>query len=101
MEGILYTLAEEYLLYLLAEKGCSLLTASSYRSDLTQFFTHLQQLHQVTEPAGITVEMLRSGIVAMHKRGLCNNSVARRLCSVKGFWKYLCEEPLVSPSPQY
>ena len=88
MEGILYTLAEEYLLCLQAEKGCSPLTASSYRSDLAQFFTHLQQLHQVTEPTGITVEMLRSWIVATHKRGLCNNSVARRICSIKGFRKY-------------
>ena len=52
MEGILYTLAEEYLLYLQAEKGCNPLTASSYRFDLTQFFTHLQQVYQVTEPAG-------------------------------------------------
>jgi len=97
LKGILYTLAEEYLLYLQAEKGCSPLTASAYRSDLTQFFTHLQQVYQLTEPTGITVEMVRSWIVSMHQRGLCNNSVARRICSVKGFWKYLCEKELVSP----
>ena len=91
------TLAQEFLLYLQAERGCSPLTATSYRSDLTQFFTHLQEKYAVTRPSEITVEMVRSWIVAMYERGLCNNTVARRVCSLKSFWKYLCERDLASP----
>lgn len=34
----------------------------------------------------------------MHERGLCANSVARRVAAFKSFWKYLCENDLASPS---
>lgn len=97
MVDLMYTLAEEYLLYLRAEKGCSPLTASSYRSDLKQFFTHLQQQYRVSRPDEITLPMVRSWIVSMHEDGLCNNSVARRICSLRGFWRYLAEQDLVDP----
>ncbi|NLE96003.1 MAG: tyrosine-type recombinase/integrase [Dehalococcoidia bacterium] len=93
----MHTLAEEYLLYLRAEKGCSPLTASSYRSDLKQLVTHLQQEFAVFQPELITLSMVRSWIVAMHEKGLCNNSVARRICAVRGFWRYLAELDLVDP----
>jgi len=56
------------LLYLQAEKGCSPLTAKAYRSDLCQFFVHLQENFQVQKPSEITVEMIRSWIVCMHQR---------------------------------
>ena len=95
MEELMYTLAEEYLLYLRAERGCSPLTAQAYRSDLKQFFTHLQQEFDLGDPGEITLQMIRSWIVSMHERGLCNNSVARRICSLKGFWRYLAERDLV------
>jgi len=95
MKDLMYTLAEEYLLYIRAEKGLSPLTASAYRSDLKQFFTHLQQEFQVNTPQQISLQMIRSWIVWMHERGLCNNSVARRICSMKGFWRYLADRDLV------
>jgi site-specific recombinase XerD len=94
----MHTLTREYLLYLQAEKGCSPLTASAYRSDLTQLFTHLQQIYGVAKPGAVTVDMVRSWIVSMHQRGLCSNSMARRICAVKGFWKYLCDRKMASPS---
>ena len=97
MVGLMYTLAEEYLLYLRAEKGCSPLTASSYRSDLKQLFTHLQEHYSVSRPDEINLLMVRSWIVAMHEKGLCNNSVARRICAVRGYWHYLAEQDLVDP----
>jgi len=91
------TLAQDFLLYLQAERGCSPLTAAAYRSDLSQFFTHLQQFDGAGEPTEVTVGMVRSWIVSMHQRGMTNNSVARRVCALKSFWKYLCERELASP----
>lgn len=92
------TLAREFLLYLVAERGCSRLTASAYRSDLSQFLTHLQQVFGVDLPTDVTTEMVRSWIVSMHERGLTNTSVARRICAVKSFWKHLCERDLAAPA---
>ena len=98
MQSTMDTLAQEFLLYLQAEKGCSPLTAKAYESDLSQFFAHLQENFTVNDPSDITVEMVRSWIVCMHARGLCNNSVARRISSLKSFWKYLCYNDLASPA---
>lgn len=98
MQRTLDTLAQQFLLYLQAERGCSLLTASAYRSDLKSFLKHLVTTFDVVAPTGITVEMVRSWIVSMHERGLCANSVARRVAAFKSFWKYLCESDLASPT---
>ena len=97
MQRIMDTLAQEFLLYLQAERGCSHLTAAAYRSDLQQFLMHLQENYPVSKPDEVTVDMVRSWIVGMHHRGLSNNSVARRICALKSFWKYVCEQDLASP----
>lgn len=98
MQSIMDTLTREFLLYLQAEKGCSPLTASAYRSDLRQFAALLQRDYGVTDPAKITTDMVRAWIVAMHQRGLTNSSVARRVCSLKSFWRYLSDRDLVAPA---
>lgn len=98
MQVTLDTLAQQFLLYLQAERGCSPLTASAYRSDLANFLTHIQTTYSAETPDDITVDMVRSWIVSMHGRGLCANSTARRVAGFKSFWKYLCENDLASPA---
>lgn len=97
MQATMDTLAGEFLLYLVAERGCSRLTAAAYCSDLSQFLTHLQQVFGVVTPAEVTTDMVRSWIVSMHERGLTSTSVAPRVCAVKSFWKHLCERDLAVP----
>lgn len=97
MQRTLDTLAQQFLLYLQAERGCSPLTAAAYRTDLNSFFKHLQTTFDVERHDDITVEMVRSWIVSMHGRGLSANSTARRVAGFKSFWKYLCENDLASP----
>lgn len=97
MQSIMDTPAQEFLLYLQAERGCNCLTAVVYRSDLQQFLGHLEQNYAVGHPHEITVEMVRSRIVAMHDRGLSNNSAARRVRAAKSFWKHVCAQHPASP----
>ena len=98
MQGTLDTLAQQFLLHLQAERGCSPLTAAAYRSDLSNFFTHLREAHCVETPGEITVDMVRSWTIAMHERGLCASSTAWRVAAFRSFWRYLCENELASPS---
>ena len=79
MQGKLDTLAQEFLQYIEAERGYSPLTVSSYRSDLTQFFTHLQQIGSRDDLSALTLSHARSWVVAMHRRDLSATSVARRI----------------------
>jgi len=88
----LYTLAEEFLLYLEAERGCSPLTITSYRSDLTQFFTHLQEVGAPDGAASLSLTNARSWVVAMHRAGLSPNSTGRRVSALKSFCRYLHDQ---------
>lgn len=94
MQGNLDTLAEQFLLYLQAERGCTKTTAQAYRADLRDFFRHLDSCG-VYSPGAITVHVVRSWVIAMHSRGLCNNSVARRLAALRSFWHYLMLQGVV------
>ena len=92
MQGILFTLAQDFLQYLEAERGRSRLTTSSYGSDLRLFFTHLEADGQADEAASVNLQNARSWIVQMHRRGLSSNSVARRVCALKSFARFLHDQ---------
>jgi len=95
VQGKLYSLAEEFLLYLEAERGCSPLTITSYRSDLTQFFTHLQHVGEPDEVTALGLSQARSWVVAMHRAGLSPNSVCRRASALKSFCRYLHDQDYI------
>jgi len=89
VQGNLDTLAREFLLYLQAERGCTRATAQAYQADLRDFFRHLSDIGVTPTVEEISVDVVRSWVIAMHQRGLCNNSVARRLAALRSFWRYL------------
>ena len=89
VQGKLFTLAREFLLYLEAERGCSRLTISSYASDLRFFLAHLRGSGQPEEPTSLTLPNARSWIVQMHRAGLSPTTVARRISALKSFARYL------------
>lgn len=91
MQGLLYSLAREFLQYLEAERGCSPLTVRSYQSDLTHLFTHLKGLEAPDDLAALTLGNARSWVVAMHRGGLSASSVCRRVSCLKSFVRYLEE----------
>jgi len=93
------TLAQDFLLYLEAELGYSTQTAVSYRYDLRHFFD-FRDRHDVDPSADVvTTATVREWIVEMHRRGLSNATVARRLYAVRSFWKYLVELGHASHNP--
>jgi len=95
VQGILDTLVEEFLLHIEAERGYSPLTVTSYRSDLTQFATHLQQLGVALDVSALTLEHARSWVVSMHRAGLSGSTVARRVAALRSFCKYLFDERIL------
>jgi site-specific recombinase XerD len=87
--GNLHTLAQEFLFYLEVERGFSKRTAEAYDGDLAQFMKHLQAIGLELTPADVTVDAVRSWMIAMHERGLSNSSIARHLAGLRSFWKFL------------
>jgi len=99
VQGQLGSLAAEFLQYLEAEKGYSRLTVTSYQSDLRQFLAHLADTGAPAELASLTLPNARSWVVALHRRGLSPNTVARRVAALRSFSRYLAEEGYLEHDP--
>lgn len=79
------------------EKGLSDNTLESYRRDLLAFHVYLQSNNrELAEALSFDVELFLSQRL---KQGSSVKSVARFLSSVKGFYRYLVRENLISQDP--
>ncbi len=89
-----------FLRYLKVERNCSELTIKSYREDLTLLFEYLaESLGQTPDPGKITPLDLRTYVSALHEAGYAKSSVARRLASLRSFFKFAQREGLCDSNP--
>ena len=89
-----------FLQYLLVERNASPLTIKSYREDLislTQFLT--DSYGRTPEPAEITPFDLRGYTAALHEAGYARTSIARRLASLRSFYRFAQREDLAESNP--
>ncbi|MDZ4163711.1 MAG: site-specific tyrosine recombinase XerD [Smithellaceae bacterium] len=89
---------EDYLNYLLVEKGAALNTIESYSRDLHRYLACVNSSGS-GELGGVTEEEVISFIVTWKGEGLSTNSVNRALAALRGFYKYLLREQIVDYSP--
>jgi len=88
---LMETIAQDFALYLEAEKGYSPLTATSYCYDLGTFFEYLAGEDIDATIENVTVSRVRAWVVDMHRRGMSKATVGRRLYGLRSFWSYLLE----------
>lgn len=94
-------LVERYIYYLHAERNASPHTIRNYRSDLLQFRDFLSQ-SQAGAPVNVTsVDGLRiRGFLAhLFEHEKEKTSIARKLASVRAFFKFLCREGILKENP--
>ncbi|PKQ17455.1 MAG: recombinase XerD [Actinobacteria bacterium HGW-Actinobacteria-7] len=84
--------------HLLVERGASAHTLAAYRRDLEDYAGFLAE-RSVTEPDGVTRELVTSWVGSLRERGLAPSSVERKVSSVKGFHKFLVREGLTENHP--
>ncbi len=99
VQETLDTLAQDSFVYLEAERGYSPLTVSAYRSDLSQLFAFIQQSGTSLEPDAITIQRARRWVVHLRREGLSSNTIARHICSLRSFWRYLLDFEIVNHDP--
>ncbi len=89
-----------FLTYLQVERNCSELTIKSYREDLELLRGYLldSQGH-LPRPEDITPIDLRQYVAAMHEAGYAKSSVARRLASLRSFFKFAQREGKCDSNP--
>lgn len=96
---MVHQLVYDFLSYLNLQKRSSPLTTNSYKSDLEQFFTYLQQEAGVSSPQDVTTLHIRGFVASLMEKGLQPRSVNRKLSSLKSFYKYLLKTELITANP--
>lgn len=88
-------LLEQFLDYVSLERGLSKNTRAAYADDIARFIDFLATLG-VTSVNQVTRREILDHLMAEKARGLCANSLARHLVSLKVFFRYLAQEGLLS-----
>lgn len=88
----------QFLIYLQHEKRYSPHTIQSYKTDLLQFSEYLLQTFELplTEAGHVHV---RNFMVSLLEDHVSENSVGRKLSTLRSFYKYLSREGLVALNP--
>ena len=86
-------------MYLSYERRVSEKTVESYKTDLQQFCAFLEERYPGVRQGDIAATVIRSWIVDLMQRGLSNNSVNRKISTLKTFYKYMLREGLVETNP--
>ena len=83
------TAIDRFLRYLRVERNAAALTLKSYGEDLTALSEFLVTCRgALPEPAALTPLDLRGYVAAMHEAGYAKTSIARRLASLRSFFKF-------------
>src|SRR5262249_37255843 len=89
-----------FLEHLRAERNASLHTLRSYEDDLTLFCGYLSEVHG--EGAGRSAAdagRLRRYAAWLSSRGFASSTIARRLASLRSFYRYQRRQGLVTADP--
>ncbi len=88
-----------FLQYLQYEKRASAHTVSAYESDLRQFYQYLETGQpQALLPGDITHHDIRGWIVTLMEQ-LTARSVARKLATLRKYFKFLVQEQVIAHNP--
>lgn len=91
-------LTQSYLDYLIIEKGLSNNSLVSYSADLAKFLTFVEN-QKITDIKEIDSTLILAWLIDLTKSGLSAKSRARHLISVRGLFKYLLNENILSTDP--
>lgn len=92
----------EFLAYLTAERDASAHTLRTYQSDLGQFLAYVRERSgNPGAPPLATVDQyaVRGFLARLHGAGLAPASVARKLATLRSFFRFLCRRGRLSVNP--
>lgn len=91
-------LIQQYIDYLIIEKGLSQNSVESYATDLVQFVRFLET-HEVDQLHKVESAVIFAWLIDLKKKGLSSKSRARHLISVRGMYKFLVNEGFFKNNP--
>jgi integrase/recombinase XerC len=89
-----------FLRHLDRERNASPHTVRAYGDDLAQFVAHLrEELGRDVLPQDVDHLLVRAFLARLHRAGLKKTSSARKLASLRSFFRYLCREGVLEKNP--
>jgi len=89
-----------FLRHLDTERNASPHTVKAYAEDLQQFAEHLrEELGREARPRDVDHLLIRAFLARLHRAGLKKTSAARKLASLRSFFRYLCREGVLTKNP--
>lgn len=94
---------EEYITkfsnYLKGEKNVSPHTLKNYSSDLNEFLNFLKKEKMPLKVRYINHLTIRRFLASLHRRGLSHTTTARKLATLRSFFRFLCREEYLEVNP--
>ena len=87
------SLVDEFLNYLVIERGLSKNTISSYGTDLRHFASYLESIG-ITDPDSVKRQDIMDYLLKLKDSKISSNSISRALVAIKMFYKFLVRERL-------
>ena len=91
-------LCDQYINYLLFEKGLAQKTIESYSRDLTRYLDFLSS-KGISKIAEADTPLILQHLINLRNDGLGSRSTARHLVTLRGFYKYLVQEKVIKRNP--
>ena len=90
----------DFLRHLGVEKNASDHTVKSYREDLSKAVEWFEtQFSGGFRPERVTTRHVRAYLAAQHEQGFAKTTVARRLASLRSWFRWLCREGVLQQNP--
>jgi integrase/recombinase XerC len=89
-----------FLRHLDRERNASPHTVRAYGEDLAQFGRHVRaELGREGRPQDVDHLLIRAFLARLHRQGLKSVSAARKLATLRTFFRYLCREGVLDRNP--
>ena len=94
----LFLYLDQFLHYLTAERRLANNTVTAYFSDLSAFIDFLA-VKSINDPTQIDQDHIRAFLSKCHKKGLSSRSNARRVSTLRSFFRFLISEKIITDNP--
>ncbi len=91
-------LVDQYINYLILEKGLSDNTIESYSRDIVRYVEYLKQ-KGVKQISDADTPLILTYLISLRDGGLKAKSTARHLVTLRGFYRYLVQEKIIKHDP--
>ncbi|WP_347173835.1 tyrosine-type recombinase/integrase [Polaribacter uvawellassae] len=88
-----------FLEYLILERKYSVHTVTAYKNDISSFYEFCKEEYETENLTDVNYSQIRSWIVKLVDEGISNNSINRKVSSLKSFYKFLQKTEQITSSP--